>query len=247
MGDQRPLFRRYGSDEEGVHAFVKVDEQSAESPGRRGGFLAAFIISAIGLGLISWMLRASAPVSETAYHAPRATPSVWPWVFGILVGFIGLAFIVVQCVVAYQDRGDYWLLRLGRAGIRSGSRVVRFGARSIRFVWLRSKPTLILTTQTITAFAARSLRGLRRWKGRYYVPNSVPEQNRSAVSARSLRGSSKNAETMQRLSKELRQFQDKTDEELADKALFVRSLAGDRADLLRGQELKVETKQVKSN
>jgi hypothetical protein len=52
---------------------------------------------------------------------------------------------------------------------------------------------------------------------------------------------------MQRLSKELRQFQDKTDEELADKALFVRSLAGDRADLLRGQELKVETKQVKSN
>ena len=166
-------YRRHGDDDEG-YFFAPVEENVSG-----GGFsiLKLFAVAA-GLLFFVWVLRNSYSPSATAVTYAVATPSVWPsvfaWIGGILAGILGLAFIVVQCIVAAQDRREYWLLRLGRATLAHTSRFIRGIGTVLQWIWSLGKPVGILITQVITGIVARTLRALRDWKGRYYVPNSQP-------------------------------------------------------------------------
>lgn len=167
--EKRPTFKRYGNDEEG-HFFAPIEEPTYSSEGSTNWF--GLFLCCAALFVLVFILRNSYSAEATTLGMAVPKVSIWEtaliWVVSISAGVAGIVFIIYQSLVAYRDRANYWLLRLGRAGLSHAGSAIRLIASAFRLGWSVIKPGAKWTAQTIVAGVAWLLRTLRDLKGDYY-------------------------------------------------------------------------------
>lgn len=178
-------FERYGNDRIGHWFYPAEENETSGSSGSGGPSLGRFFAICIAIVVVAFMLRA-ANHAGTAQVA-TATGSggltrILTIAGAVVLSLIAIGIVLLQMLVAYRDRGEYWLLRLLRAATTQGPRLLRFFGLVLKPIWWVAKPLAKWTTQVTIDSVAWFVRAIRAFKGRYYLP-SPHELNEALLTA----------------------------------------------------------------